>query len=165
MKVIQRRILVPLLVVCMIVVLMPLNVNAAAFSDSSSIRHSKAVQGLTEAGVINGYPDGTFRPARTLTRAEACAILTRMDNGMPFGTAPYRDVAYNHWAGGYINYCTDKGYVNGYGDGKFGPEDTLTGAAWSKMVLGVVGYDAEQTGMVGTNWTAAVADIAETEDL
>lgn len=165
MKVIQRRILVPLLVVCMIVVLMPLNVNAAAFSDSSSIRHSKAVQALTEAGVINGYPDGTFRPARTLTRAEACAILTRMDNGMPFGTAPYRDVAYNHWAGGYINYCTDKGYVNGYGDGKFGPEDTLTGAAWSKMVLGVVGYDAEQTGMVGTNWTAAVADIAETEDL
>lgn len=160
----KKRVLIPLLVCCVVVMMMPLNA-AAAFSDSASIRHSQAVLALTESGVINGYPDGSFRPARTLTRAEACAILTRMDGGTPSGRAPYGDVASGHWATGYINYCTVKGYVNGYGGGAFGPEDTLTGAAWSKMVLGVVGYNAEDTGMVGTNWTSAVADIAEAEDL
>lgn len=163
MTVIKKRILVPLLVCCMVLAFLPL--NAAAFTDSSSIQHTQAVQALTELGVINGYPDGSFRPNRTLTRAEACAILTRMDNGTPSGRAPFRDVASDSWATGYINYCAGKGYVNGYGGGMFGPEDTLTGSAWSKMVLGLVGYDAEETGMTGTNWAVAVAEIADEEDL
>ena len=163
MKVMKKRILISLLLCCMVMAFFPL--NAASFTDSASIRHSQAVQALTESGVITGYPDGSFRPTRTLTRAEACAILTRMDGGTPFGKAPFRDVASNFWATGYINYCADKGYVNGYGGGMSGPEDTLTGSAWSKMVLGLVGYDAEESGMTGTNWSAAVADIAEEEDL
>ena len=52
----------------------PVQAANLPFSDSSRISHGDAVETLYIDGTINGYPDGSFGPGRTLTRAEACAI-------------------------------------------------------------------------------------------
>ena len=140
-------------------------IASSNFTDGSSIEHSQAVAALVNDGIINGYPDGAFRPQGTLTRAEACAILTRMKGGNASGQADFTDVSSEHWAKGYIAYCASEGVVAGYGDGKFGPEDQLTGIAWSKMVLAATGYDAVATGMVGTKWNIGVSTLASKEDI
>ncbi len=164
-KISKSRLFSVFVAICLLVGMLPIGVNGATFTDASSIKHPDAVQYLANAGIITGYPDGSFKPNGTLTRAEASAILTRLTGGSSAGKASFNDVPSNYWASGYIAYCASKGYVNGYGGGRFGPDDTLTGSAWSKMVLGALGYDAETSGMTGTNWTNAVADIAEEEDL
>ena len=158
----KKRIFSLLIAICLLAAL-PL--HALAFYDDASIQHPEAVQKLVDIGVINGYPDGSFQPYGTLTRAEASAILTRLDWGYGDETAPFTDVPDSHWAASYISYCAEMGYVSGYGDGRFGPEDTLTGSAWSKMLLCQQGYDAETTGMLGTYWATGVAALAESEQL
>ncbi|MCD7902951.1 MAG: hypothetical protein LUF91_04175, partial [Oscillospiraceae bacterium] len=50
-------------------------------------------------------------------------------------------------------------------DGTFGPDDTLTGYAWEKMLLAAVGYNAEYEGMTGTTWTIGVAKLAKATQL
>ena len=161
----KKRILPLLLAFCLTAMLLPL--TAGAFTDDASIQHKEAVRDLTGREIINGFPDGSFRPNGTLTRAQACTILAKNDLGgvRMSGHVPFYDVSDDYWGVGYIAYCADMGYVVGYGDGSFGPEDTLTGTQWSKMVLTTMGYDAEAEGMIGSNWAASTASLASTENL
>ena len=151
------------------VLLLGLGAPAAAadlnFSDRGSIRHAEAVATLAQAGVIKGYPDGSFGPELTLNRAEASAILTRMLGGSAKSRATFSDVPGDFWAAGYIAYCANNGIISGYGGGRFYPGDALTGSAWSKMVLAALGYDAEQTGMTGSDWEAGVSVLASAQNL
>ncbi len=136
-----------------------------SFTDGSDITYGQAVQVLSELGVITGYEDGSFQPEGTLTRAEACAIIVRLLNmeGVA-GDSTFTDTQ-GHWAEDYIAYCAASGIVAGYGDGTFGPDDTLTGYAWEKMLLTAVGYNAEYEGMTGTTWTIGVAKLAKATEL
>ena len=143
----------------------PVQAANLPFSDSSRISHGDAVETLYIDGTINGYPDGSFGPGRTLTRAEACAILTRILSGTPKGAAKFSDVSSSHWAAGYIAYCYDNQIILGYGGGIFGPEDTLTGSAWGKMLLTSFGYDAVENGMTGSDWEGGVEAAASEQDL
>ena len=163
----KKRILPLLLVLCLTASLLPM--TASAFTDDSSIQHKEAVRMLTEKGIITGFEDNSFRPNGTLTRAQACAILARneLKPGVRLvnGWVSFYDVPAGHWAINYIAYCFEKGYVAGYGDNSFGPEDKLTGTQWSKMVLTQMGYDAEAEGMVGSDWAISTSSLASTEDL
>ncbi|MCC8077923.1 MAG: S-layer homology domain-containing protein [Oscillospiraceae bacterium] len=137
-----------------------------SFSDYSDIEYTKAVDLLTSLGVVTGYEDGSFDPDGTLTRAEGCAIITRlmkMDDDLS-GSAGFTDTV-GHWAEGYIGYCVTQDIVVGYGDGTFGPDDTLTGYAFMKMLLTACGYNAEEEGMTGTTWTIGTATLAKDQDL
>ncbi|MCD7852988.1 MAG: S-layer homology domain-containing protein [Oscillospiraceae bacterium] len=137
-----------------------------SFSDASEIEYTQAVDMLTTLGVITGYEDGTFDPDGTLTRAEACAIIARLlKNDDLTGTSDFTDVSSDHWAVDYIAYCASEGIVAGYGDGTFGPDDTLTCYAWMKMLLCAAGYNAEEEGMVGTTWEIGVATLAKDQDV
>ena len=164
----KKRILPLLLALCMLAMLLPMTV-AAAFTDASSIQHKDAVEMLTGEGIITGFEDNSFRPNGTLTRAQACAILARYDLepgvSLVDGWVTYTDVPDNHWALNYIAYCTENGFVTGYGNNRFGPEDSLTGTQWSKMVLTTMGYDAQSEGMVGAQWAVATSSLASAENL
>ncbi len=155
------------LVVVMMFSLCAIGASAAetSFTDGSDIAYGKAVQVLSELGVITGYEDGSFQPEGTLTRAEACAIIVRLLNmeGVE-GTSTFTDTQ-GHWVEDYIAYCAASCIVAGYGDGTFGPDDTLTGYAWEKMLLTAVGYNAEHEGMTGTTWTIGVAKLAKATQL
>lgn len=155
---------------CLVLVLamvMSCGVFASAdFSDADEIENTVAVGVLSGMGVITGYPDGTFRPEGTLTRAEAAVILARiLDAADISGTAPFTDLEGYDWAEDAIAYCAAEGIVDGIGDGKFNPGGTLTGYAWAKMLLGAVGYDAAVEGMTGASWEIAVAKLAKSEGL
>ena len=127
--------------------------------------NTPAVKALVNHGVITGYPDNTFRPANTLTREEACAILCRLLGvSNPTGSAPFSDTSGN-WAEGYIAYCYREGIVAGNGKGQFMPKDTLTGSAWAKMLLCAMGYDADEQGMTGSGWEFGVAKLASSRNL
>ena len=163
----KKRFLPLLLAFSLLAMLLPM--SAAAFTDDSSIQHKEAVRMLTEEGIITGFEDNSFRPGGTLTRTQACAILARNDLGAVKleGTVPFWDVPEGYWGTGYIAYCVDMGYVVGYDENyeRFGPEDSLTGTQWSKMVLTTMGYDAQAEGMIGSQWATATTSLASAADL
>ena len=78
-------------------------------------------------------------------------------------TAPFPDVPVGHTFAAAITYCSQNKIINGYPDGSFRPDGTLTGYAFLKMLLGALGYDGTIEGFTGANWAinyknTAVAD-------
>ena len=145
----------------------PLTARAAdlPFTDNDSIQYTEAIEKLVSLGAIGGFEDGTFRPKDTLTRAQACKILSLLyDLRSDSAVSPFDDIA-GHWAEDYIMCCASLGIIGGYGNRMFGPDDPVTGDAWSKMLLCAVGFDAEAAGMAGTDWAAAVGELAINTDL
>jgi hypothetical protein len=140
-------------------------VFAASFTDDAAITNKEASAVLAAAGVIEGYTDGSFKPTQTLTRAEGAAILARMVLGksdaakLTTVVSPFNDVPATHWAAGYISYCVAQGFINGYGNGNFGPDDTLTVAAFGKMMLTAVGYKSANEGFTGDAWETNVGSV------
>ena len=79
-------------------------------------------------GYVNGYTDGTFGPTKDITRAEFAAMVANV-----FGyetnndvDPAFKDVEQGHWANGAIAFCAERGYINGYTDGTFQPNKTIT---------------------------------------
>ncbi|MDO5441803.1 MAG: S-layer homology domain-containing protein, partial [Bacillota bacterium] len=66
-----------------------------------------------------------------------------------------------HWANKYIAYLANEGIVAGVGAGKFNPDGELTGYAFAKMLLCVLGYDAELENMLGTSWQIATSNLMQ----
>ncbi|MED5017977.1 InlB B-repeat-containing protein [Paenibacillus chibensis] len=83
----------------------------------------------THEAYINGYPDHTFKPGHSITRAEMAAILSRVAEGVPAGPGiHYPDVSGKHWAYDSIKNAGQNGLMNGYPDGSFKPEGAITRA-------------------------------------
>ena len=75
--------------------------------------------------IITGYPDGTFQPDRTITRAEFCTILAKARNVSPeTNPSGFADVT-GHWAEGSVTAMVRKGYIKGYPDGSFRPDQPV----------------------------------------
>lgn len=140
---------------------------SAAFTDEEAITYKEEVDLLTGIGVINGMGDGSFNPTGTLTRAQAAKIICYLlgYEEVAESTAPFTDVPATHWASGPIALCAAQGIVNGYGDGRFGPEDLLTAEQFQKMLLCALGYDAAVEGMEGPSWEIGVAKIVKKTNL
>ena len=121
---------------------------------------------MSAVKVIDGYAEGDFRPSTTLTRGAAAKIICNLILGpttasaLVADAAPYKDVPTNHTFAGYIAYCQKTGIISGYADGSFKPANSLTGYAFMKMLLGALGYKAEQEGYTGANWSIQVAKRA-----
>ena len=88
----------------------------------------QAVAYLANAGITTGYPDGSFRPEAPITRAEYATMASRFDNLVETEESRFNDVTGDHWAAKYINSAAAKGWVNGYDDGTFQPENPVTRA-------------------------------------
>lgn len=122
--------------------------SVMAYSDVSETNTS--IELLTNLGVLDGFDDGSFKPNETVTRAQMAKMICEAlgyKNVMPTAT-DFIDVPTSHWASGYIATGAAKGYINGYDDVTFGPEDTVTYAQAVKMLVGAAGYDtwAQQIG-------------------
>ncbi len=85
-----------------------------------------AIKYMVSKNIISGYPDGTFKPDKIVTRAEYAKMLALSLNlDISKGRDIYADVPKTHWAYKYITAVTDAGLMKGYGKGKFGPNDTV----------------------------------------
>ena len=88
---------------------------------------NNAVSTLSNAGIIAGYEDGSFRPNGYITRAEFATIAARFFDVTYNGKDLFPDIS-GHWAKDYINQAANKGFVNGYEDGTFKPNRNITRA-------------------------------------
>lgn len=101
---------------------------AKAFSDVPAGEwYHDAVTAMAGLGIVTGYPDGTFRPDQSITRAEFAAILARIEQAQTGADAGFTDVA-GHWAAKQIGIACAKGWATGYADGTFRPDRTITRA-------------------------------------
>ena len=133
-------------------------VNASDFTDADEIVNKDAVSTMTALGIINGKEDGSyFDPTGNVTRAEMAKMLCVAING---GVDPvlgvkdtptFTDIK-GTWAESYIEYCAANGIIAGRGNNKFDPTGTVSATEAAKMLLGVLGYSAEKSGLVGNDW-------------
>ena len=98
------------------------------FSDVSTGWYAQAVSYLASRNIVTGYPDGTFRPNAPITRAELTAVMSRFFELQETGTISFADVSGSHWAIAYINNAVARGWVIGFEDDTFRPENATTRA-------------------------------------
>lgn len=101
----------------------------------------RAVATLTNAGVINGYTDGTFRPNAPITRAELATIIARFAK-LDVNTKTFSDIN-GHWAQKNIELAAGNGWINGYEDGTFRPNNNITRAETFAMINRVLDRQTE----------------------
>lgn len=115
------------------------------FADIYGSDNRDAIEYLYDLDILEGYGNGYYGPDEILTRAEACTIIVRMmlDNYEIYSSrnSKFSDVASNAWYAKYVDTAEREGYMNGYGDGTFGPEDDVSYAQFATIVLNMLGYD------------------------
>ena len=161
----MKKFLSLVLAVIMTMSLVTISASAAEykdFTDKDEIQYEEAVAVLNRLGIITGYSEGDFRPEGELTRGAAAKIIVSLligpeaANNVSPTTAPYKDVPLDHAFAGVIAYCKTAGIISGYKDGSFQPGGTLTGYAFSKMLLGALGYKSDVEHFTGSGWNMNV---------
>ena len=123
-------------------------VSAASYDDVTGTTYEDAVARLSLLGVLEGYPDGSFKPEGEITRAEFAAVAVRakglanaakVAEGSPTG---FTDVPANHWASGIIGTAAKTGVVNGIGEGLFAPSAPVKYEEAITMLVRALGYEA-----------------------
>ena len=118
-------------------------------AESSSFRdvpdgkwYTTYVATLEKAGVIVDSKDNNFRPNDAITRAELASMLAQFAN-VTGGTTSFSDVPATHWAADYIAAAVRSGWIQGYPDGTFRPEQTIKRAEMTAMVNRALGRDPQ----------------------
>ena len=101
--------------------------SATRFSDASDDWFSKAVNYVVAKGLISGYPDGTFKPNESITRAEFAQMISGYVKNEKKSTTDFQDVK-DHWAKDAIDKLYGNKNVSGYPDGSFKPNAKITRA-------------------------------------
>lgn len=150
-----------LICLCLVGMVLSNTVMAAEYYDVP--QHSgyyNAVSYLSEQGILTGYGDGYFLPENTITRAEAATVIARGAGleEMLIYEARFIDVDYEHWAFANITRATDAGIISGMGDGSFRPDDNVTYHQIIKMIVCMMGKEADAINKGG--WPYGYVDVA-----
>jgi len=96
-----------------------------------------AIREATAAGIVNGLPDGSFGPARPVTRAEAAVMIGRALGLTPqgAGSGGFADLAPNHWAASMINRLKEDGLLGGSPGGLVRPDEQISRAEFAVLLL------------------------------
>ena len=136
----------------------------AKFDDAADIDFKEAADVMQAVGVFVGDGSGNFYPKQNLTREQAAKVIAYLDLGESVAEAlpsigTFSDVS--SWANKYVDYLANAKIVNGIGGGKFGGTNQVTGYEFAKMLLVVLGWDAEIEGMTGSAWQIGVAKLVK----
>ena len=113
---------------------------------------NRAIATLTNMGIIKGYTDGSFRPNADITRAELATIIARFAK-LDVNTKTFSDIN-GHWAQKNIELAAGNGWINGYEDGTFRPNNNITRAETFAMINRVLDRQTE-----------SVSDLLPTSDM
>jgi len=114
------------------------------FSDvPKSNSNSGYIQSAVEAGIINGYNDGTFKPNAKVTRGHMAAFIARAFD-LPTGSKTFKDVPVGHTAYEAVKQLAAADITTGYGDGTFKPQENLNRAHISAFLARAIKYQIEQ---------------------
>ncbi len=166
----RRRYVAAVLTLALLLLMLPAQVFGLEFTDVPiTASYYKAVDKLSNVGVIQGRGDGAFAPVDKTTRAEFCAFLARANgynaNYYQQKELPFPDVDSNSWAAPYISFCYENGYINGMLDGTFCPDDYVTDEQAVKMVVCSSGVGDESLSSVGPKWYSGYLNIAQKYNL
>lgn len=112
--------------------------------------YGNAVRTLASLGVIKGIGDGQFAPNRTITRAEFTVIAMRFANVSADVTNPFTDIATNDWYYTAVTSAVSYGWINGYSDGSFRPQATITRAEVVTIVNRMLNRTADRNFVDGS---------------
>ncbi|MDA8146509.1 MAG: S-layer homology domain-containing protein, partial [Thermaerobacter sp.] len=136
------------------------------FSDvTTSTTGAAAIMELAALGVVAGYPNGTFDPSGTITRAEFAAEMDHVmgaasamgaDQGQ---TSKFSDVSTSDWFNGAVNAAAGLGLFAGYPGGTFGPNNNITYAEVLTVLVNALGYKPMVNDLGGT-WPANDLSVA-----
>lgn len=99
---------------------------------------------VQQFGIISGYADGSFRPNAPVTRAEFAVIASRFEK-LTEGGKHFTDVPSAHWAAKYIDFAATRGWVTGYADGTFKPENPISRAEVAAVTCRLLERSADQS--------------------
>ena len=118
--------------------------HTVSFSDvPADAWYAEAVNTLASLGMINGYPDGTFRPDAPITRAEFCVIALAFAYEPEDFDCDFRDVSTSDWFYDYVAQATSYGWISG-ADRSFRPNECITRAEVSVIVNNMLGRVADE---------------------
>lgn len=122
---------------------------AVDFSDVETSYAKKAINELVEKGIINGYPDGEFRPTAAITRQDFAIIIAKALNlnitNSP-STPTFTDIPTTHYSYPAIEAAVKAGLINGIGDVKFGVGAGLTREEMATLFARALGGDSTGLG-------------------
>ncbi|MFD0670833.1 S-layer homology domain-containing protein, partial [Cohnella sp. GCM10027633] len=129
------------------------------FSDISEHWAKASIEQAVSNGIVTGYEDGTFKPDKTVTRAEFAVMLMNAIKPQGAGAAlTFKDAAkIGSWAQKAVAQAVQAGIINGYEDGTFRPVGEITRAEMAAMIAGALGKSSEAN--------ATATDFADDKDI
>ena len=158
----RKRILSGLLALCLTLGL--LCTGAGAVSGSSKL------EAIRVLGILAGDEAGNLNLGSQVTRAQFAVMLSAAspykDTVSTYGSALFSDVKGDHWAGGYVRLAVEQGWMSGYVDGTFRPDQSITLEEGCTALLRLLGYDASSlTGSYPTAQLAKAESLGLLDDL
>ncbi len=128
----------------------------------STTTEGKAITNLVSLGIINGYPDGTYKATNSITRAEFAVVMIRFlgSEGLidPNAESGFEDLDTDEnyaWVRSYVKLATTLGFINGFEDGTFRANDPVTYEQAIKMIVCATGYEAQAlANMTEGDWSS-----------
>lgn len=138
------------------------------YTDAESVSYDTAVEILSALEILNGYEDGSFKPTNSISREEMAKMIAVLANAgdadvdsLYAAACEFADVEKDRWSASYISYCAYTGIVAGVGENCFNPYGNVTALETAKMLLVLMGFDADEQGYVGANWKINVLTDAQ----
>lgn len=118
---------------------------AKVYSDIEGDQSAEAVRLLSSYGIINGYPDNTFKPEKFVTRAEMAKVITIAAGYYEYSknmTSVYEDME-GHWAESYVELANVLNIVKGTSDKTYEPDNFIKFEEATTMIIRLLGYTDE----------------------
>ena len=92
---------------------------------------------------VTGYPNGTFKPKKAMTRAEVSSVIARMESGNKpvAGFTSFKDVDDSQWFAASVGFMEKRGLISGYQDGSFKPHQSITRAEFARILAAYAGLE------------------------
>lgn len=92
---------------------------------------------------VTGYPNGTFKPTKAMTRAEVSSVIARIANGNKpvAGFTSFKDVDDSQWFAASVGFMEKRGLISGYQDGSFKPHQSITRAEFARILAAYAGLE------------------------
>ncbi len=143
----MKKTISSLLTTILLITLSSVPAHAQSFSDlPSNSSYSTAINYLADANIINGYPDGTFKPDQQVNRAEFLKLVLESSE-IPKDVStptPFPDIDNTAWYAQYIRKAYSEGWVQGYPDGTFKPEQSINKVEALKIIGEIQQWQLEQ---------------------
>lgn len=148
-----------------------LSMAAPAFASAPAALQQSEAARLQTLGIIAGFPDGSLGLDQTITRAQfakVIAIATGNEiiaDAMINSPTSFPDAKVGVWYTGYVNVASELGYILGYPDGTFKPNQAITNAEVLTILLRALGYDDRLPGSWPTDYLVKANELGITDDV